>query len=56
VLVRFQRQLRAALATHGDTVVALELPWSNHAFDEVRDGLGGQLARSYVAQFLAATL
>jgi acetyl esterase/lipase len=56
VLVRFQRQLRDALAARGDRVVALELPWSNHAFDAIPDGLGGQLARSYVAQFLAATL
>ena len=56
VLVRFQRQLRDALAARGDRGVALELPWSNHAFDAIPDGLGGQLARSYVAQFLAATL
>jgi acetyl esterase/lipase len=56
VLVRFQRQLRDALAAHGDRVVALELPWSNHAFDEIPDGLGGQLARDAVARFLAATL
>lgn len=56
VSIRFQRQLRDTLAAHGDRVVAIELPWSNHAFDEVPDGLGTQVARSYVAEFLTATL
>lgn len=56
VSLRFQRDFRDALRAHGDTVVALEFPWSNHAFDEIPYGLGGQLARNYVAQFLTATL
>jgi acetyl esterase/lipase len=56
VLIRFQRALRDALEAHGDTVVSLEFPWSNHAFDSVPEGLGGQLASSYVDEFLGATL
>lgn len=56
VLLRFQRRLRDALASHGDAVVSLELPWSNHSFDAIPDGLGGQLTHNYVEQFLAATL
>jgi len=56
VLLRFQRQMRDALLAAHDTVVSLEIPWSNHAFDSIPEGLGGQLARDYVAQFLNATL
>ena len=56
VLLRFQRQMRDALLAAHDTVVSLEIPWSNHAFDSIPEGLGGQLARDYVAQFLTATL
>jgi len=56
VLMRFQRRMRHALAIHDDRVVSLEFPWSNHSFDAIADGLGGQLAHNYVTQFLAATL
>jgi acetyl esterase/lipase len=56
VLLRFQREMAAALRAHGDVVAALELPWSNHAFDAIPNGLGAQLARYYTARFLAATL
>ncbi|GAC1443194.1 MAG: hypothetical protein NVSMB59_07300 [Vulcanimicrobiaceae bacterium] len=51
-----QRELRDALRAHGDAVVAIELPWSNHAFDAVPGGLGETLVRGVTDRFLAATL
>jgi hypothetical protein len=32
--------------------VLLELPWSEHAFDLIPNGLGGQIALSYTEQFI----
>jgi acetyl esterase/lipase len=52
----FQHELRDALRRHGDRVASLDVPWSNHAFDAVPNGTGGQLARFYTERFLAATL
>jgi acetyl esterase/lipase len=52
----FQRELRDLLRRHGDRVAALTFPWSNHAFDSIPNGSGGQLARYYTQRFLAATL
>ncbi len=51
-----QRELRDALRARGDTVVAIELPWSNHAFDTLPGGLGGTLATQTTDRFLRATL
>lgn len=52
----FQYQLRDALRRQGNRVASLDVPWSNHAFDSVPNGTGGQLARFYTERFLAATL
>ena len=51
-----QRELRDALRAHGDAVAAIEVPWSNHAFDTIPSGLGGTLATQTTARFLRATL
>ena len=51
-----QRELRDALRSHGDAVAAIELPWSNHAFDTIPSGLGGTLATQTTDRFLRATL
>ncbi|MBD5653612.1 MAG: alpha/beta hydrolase, partial [Candidatus Eremiobacteraeota bacterium] len=56
VPLRFQRAMRDALRASGVPVAAIELPWSNHAFDAIPNGLGGQIARSATVRFLAATL
>jgi acetyl esterase/lipase len=56
VRIAFQREMRDALRVHGDSVALVELPWSNHAFDAIPSGIGGQLTRYYVERFLAATL
>jgi acetyl esterase/lipase len=50
---RFGAQLHHALSTKGTTSVFLELPWSEHAFDAVPNGLGGQIALYYTERFLA---
>jgi acetyl esterase/lipase len=55
VLPRFQRAFAARLRASGVPVVALELPWSNHAFDEV-GGSGARIANDATARFLAVEL
>jgi acetyl esterase/lipase len=55
VLIAFQRTFAARLRALGVPVVALELPWANHAFDEV-DGLGAAIAHDATLRFLDATL
>lgn len=54
VLIRFQRAFAARLRALRVPVVAIELPWSNHAFDEV-DGLGAAIADDAALRFLDAT-
>jgi len=52
VEVRFGRELDRALKKAGVPSVLLELPWSEHGFDEVRNGLAAQIEMFYVEQFL----
>ncbi|MDQ6942163.1 MAG: alpha/beta hydrolase, partial [Candidatus Eremiobacteraeota bacterium] len=54
VLIAFQRTFAARLRALGVPVVAIELPWANHAFDEV-DGLGAEIAYDATVRFLAVT-
>jgi acetyl esterase/lipase len=56
VRIDFQRAMSDALRAHDDRVVAIELPWSNHVFDDVPNGLGASIATPAVRRFLAATL
>lgn len=53
VEARFGRMLDAALKRAGATSVLLELPWSEHSFDAVPNGLGRQVALSYTERFIA---
>lgn len=53
---RFARELHQRLETAGADSVLLEIPWSDHAFDQLPQGLGGQLSLYYVERFLAAAL
>ena len=55
VRIRFQRAFAARLHALGVPVVALELPWANHSFDEV-DGLGALIAHGATLRFLDANL
>ena len=53
VEARFGRVLNDRLRAAGATSFLLELPWSEHAFDAVPNGLGGQVSLYYVERFLA---
>lgn len=53
VEARFGRALHEALKRGGNTSVLLELPWSEHAFDALPNGLGGQIALYYTERFMA---
>ena len=51
---RYGRQLRDALTASGNQVAYLEIPWAEHAFDEIFNGPSSQLALFYTERFLAA--
>jgi acetyl esterase/lipase len=53
VEARFGRMLDAALKKAGATSVLLELPWSEHSFDAVPNGMGRRIALSYTERFIA---
>ena len=48
----FNRAAASALWSANDRVVAIELPWSEHAFDLVPGGLGERIAWGAVVRFL----
>ena len=56
VLPIFSRELHAKLTELGAKSVLLEIPWAEHAFDALPNGLSGQVALYYTERFLAATL
>ncbi len=56
VQVRFGQSLYERLRTNGSTAVLLEIPWAEHAFDTLFNGLSNQLALYYTERFLAWTL
>ena len=51
--VRFARRLEARLREVGVPVALLEIPWAEHAFDILADGLSAQIALFYTERFLA---
>jgi acetyl esterase/lipase len=53
---RFGRELHARLRGAGATSVYLELPWSEHGFNALLSGVGGQLSLYYSERFLAWAL
>src|SRR6185503_7060411 len=53
VEARYAAELREQLARSGTPVAYLEIPWAEHAFDKVFNGLSSQLALYYVERFLA---
>jgi acetyl esterase/lipase len=56
VEARFGEQLERALRHAGTKSVLLELPWSEHAFDIIPNGLGGQIALHYTERFISWAL
>ena len=53
VEARYGRRLRDRLVASGTTAVLLEIPWADHAFDEVFNGPSSQLALYHTERFLA---
>ena len=53
---RFGATLDARLRAAGATSVFLEIPWAEHAFDAVPNGLSGQLSLYYTERFLTWAL
>lgn len=53
VLPKFGRQLYEKLQAAGNQAVWIEIPWAEHAFDAVFNGVSNQLALYYTERFLA---
>ncbi|MDZ8189378.1 MAG: alpha/beta hydrolase [Nostoc sp. ChiSLP02] len=53
VEARFGRQMYERLRAEGNTAVFLEIPWAEHAFDAVFNGVSNQLALYHTERFLA---
>lgn len=56
VAPRFGRALHDRLGRAGAVSVLLEIPWAEHAFDALPNGLSGQIALYYTERFLAWAL
>ena len=56
VLPRFGRELDERLRHAGAVSVLLEMPWADHAFDFLPNGISGQIALYYTERFLAWAL
>ncbi len=53
---RFGRHLAETLTQNQNAVLFIEIPWADHAFDAVFQGMSNQFALYYVDRFLAAVL
>jgi acetyl esterase/lipase len=56
VAPRFGHELDERLRQAGAVSVLLEIPWAEHAFDALPNGLSGQIALYYTERFLAWAL
>lgn len=56
IKAKFGRQLYEQLQAAGNCAVWLEIPWAEHAFDAVFNGVSNQLALYYTERFLAWAL
>ncbi|MCW5317696.1 alpha/beta hydrolase fold domain-containing protein [Nostoc sp. KVJ3] len=56
VEARFGRQMYERLKNSGNTAVFLQIPWAEHAFDAVFNGVSNQLALYHTERFLAWAL
>ena len=56
VLPKFGRQLYEKLQRTGNQAVFLDIPWAEHAFDAVFNGVSNQLVLYYTERFLAWAL
>ncbi len=53
---KFGRSLYEKLNRNGNTAVFIDIPWAEHAFDAVFNGMSNQLSLYYTERFLASTL
>ena len=53
---RFGRKLYEALVGGKHVAVWVEIPWAEHAFDKVFNGVSNQMALHFIERFLAQTL
>ncbi|MEH1834725.1 MAG: alpha/beta hydrolase [Nostoc sp.] len=56
VQAQFGKQMYESLHNSGNTAVFLEIPWAEHVFDAVFNGVSNQLALYYTERFLAWAL
>lgn len=56
VQLKYGRALYEKLNQNGNTTVFIEIPWAEHAFDAVFNGVSNQLALYYTERFLAWAL
>ncbi|MGB3208458.1 MAG: alpha/beta hydrolase [Crinalium sp.] len=56
VQAKYGKSLYQSLRDVGNTVVFLEIPWAEHAFDAIYRGISNQLALYYTERFLAWAL
>ncbi|MBE9009686.1 alpha/beta hydrolase [Pseudanabaenaceae cyanobacterium LEGE 13415] len=53
---KFGRSLSEKLKQNGNTAIFIEIPWAEHAFDAVFNGVSNQLSLYYTERFLASML
>ena len=56
VMSKFGKRLAQALTDQNNQAVFIEIPWADHAFDSVFQGVSHQFALYYTERFLAWTL
>ncbi|CAN5706282.1 hypothetical protein BH23CYA1_BH23CYA1_10770 [soil metagenome] len=56
VEARFGRRLYEEIIGSGNTAVWVKIPWAEHAFDQVFNGVSNQLALHFIERFLDQTL
>ncbi len=56
VEARFGRRLYDEIIGSGNTAVWVKIPWAEHAFDKVFNGVSNQLALHFIERFLDQTL
>jgi acetyl esterase/lipase len=53
---KFGRRLSEQLKKTGNEVAFIEIPWAEHAFDAIPQGVSNQMALYYTERFLAWAL
>lgn len=56
VEARFGRRMYNALIESGNKAVWVKIPWAEHAFDKIFNGVSNQMALHFIEQFLYQTL